>query len=62
MPPHYYGFTNRILVQQKDRTSNLFLPAYVILKIKSLQGIDVKTLTSSINAVIIVNILIEDLP
>jgi hypothetical protein len=63
MPGHYYGFTNRILWQDMPKdVVNLFVPVYVILKIKNLQSVDVHSLTGSINSVIIIQILIEDLP
>jgi hypothetical protein len=62
MPFHYYGFTNRILAQDVGDTTNLFVPVYVILKIKSMQSLNVQDLSGSINAVLIVNVLIEGLP
>lgn len=62
MPPHYVGFTNRILSQEKGETLTLYIPAYVILKIKSLQEVDVRKLVGEISAVILVNVLIENLP
>lgn len=45
MPPHYFGFTNRILSQTEGSSVHLFVPVYLILRIKSLQGIDVQNLT-----------------
>ena len=63
MPAHYFGFSNRILQQQLPKNQvNLFVPVYAILKIKSIQGIDVHNLTGQINTVLLINILIEDLP
>lgn len=67
MPHHYFGYTNRILCQntpsKKDLDEiNLFIPIYPILKIKSLQDIDVQKLTGSISCVLIINVLIEGLP
>jgi hypothetical protein len=62
MPAHYVGFTNRILSQEKGNDLNLYIPAYVILKIKSLQEVDVRKLVGEFSAVILVNVLIENLP
>ena len=62
MPPHYVGFTNRILSQEKGDTLNLYIPAYVILKIKSLHEVDVSKLVGVVSVVILVNVLIENLP
>lgn len=41
---------------------NLFIPVYVILKIKSLQEVDVSKLVGSVSVVILVNVLVENLP
>jgi len=62
MPSHYVGFTNRILSQEKGDVLNLFIPVYVILKIKSLQEVDVSKLVGSVSVVILVNVLVENLP
>ncbi len=63
MPMHYYGYTNRILFQENSSEDvNYFIPVYLIMKIKSIQDIDIQKLTGTISCVILVNILIEDLP
>jgi hypothetical protein len=63
MPMHYYGYTNRILLQENSSEDvNYFIPVYLIMKIKSIQDIDIQKLTGTISCVILVNILIEDLP
>jgi hypothetical protein len=60
---HYYGYTNRILLQENSSEDvNYFIPVYLIMKIKSIQDIDIQKLTGTISCVILVNILIEDLP
>jgi hypothetical protein len=62
MPPHYLGFTNRALQQIRPGHTHLFLPVYLALRIKSLQGVDVQNLSGEINGVIVVWVQIEDLP
>jgi len=63
MPVHYFGFSNRILQQPLPKNQiNLFVPIYAILKIKSIQAIDVHNLTGQINTVLLINILVENLP
>ena len=60
MPVYYYGYTNRILVQEGSPEShdvNFFIPAYLILKIKSIQDIDIQKLTGIISSVLIVYVL-----
>jgi hypothetical protein len=59
MPHQYTGFTNRILVQEPDaKTINYFIPVYVIIKIKSIQEIDIQKLVGSISCVIIISVRI----
>ena len=62
MPPHYFGFTNRILSQEDGSKTNLFVPVYVAFRIKSIHKVDVQELTGELNAVLIVSILVEGLP
>ena len=63
MPVHYFGFTNRILQQQLPKNKiNLFVPVYAIMKVKSIQKIDVHELAGQINTVLIIQVLVEDLP
>mgnify|MGYP000486476422 CR=1 FL=1 len=55
MPVHYFGFTNRILQQQMPKNKvNLFVPVYAIMKVKSIQKIDVHELAGQINTVLII--------
>lgn len=63
MPYYYYGFTNRILEQETSvEDVSFFVPVYAILKIKSLQDIDIQKLSGSISCVLLVSVLIEGLP
>lgn len=62
MPAHYYGYSNRILMQEAKDEINYFIPVYPILKIKSIQDIDIQKLNGSISCVIIIYVCIEKLP
>ena len=62
MPPHYLGFTNRIISQNLTEHTHLFLPVYLSLRIKNLQAVNVQNLSGEINGVIMMWVLIEDLP
>lgn len=55
--------TNNILMLRDDKKKSiqLFIPAYVSVKVKSIQKIEIKDLVAEINCVLIIILLIDDI-
>lgn len=51
-----------MLKDDKKKSLQLFVPAYVSLKIKSIQKIDIKDLIAEVNCVLIIILLTDQLP
>lgn len=50
-----------MLRDDKKKNIQLFIPAYVSVKVKSIQKIEIKDLVAEINCVLIIILLIDDI-